>query len=126
MHQLLYLSYVIIRGTKGPYIFIPVSTIMDWHARAAEIQERFFRQGPYAYLCISEDSQTETRWTFNFMDLGMCHTLSGSAMVSFTPTGTYLVNKQECEDEDSALEAVFSGHYREFLSRFYLDMGVVV
>jgi hypothetical protein len=99
---------------------------MDWHTRAAEIQERFFRQGPYAYLCISEESQPEIRWTFNFMDLGMCHTLSGSASVSLTPTGTYLVDHEEHANEDSALVAVFSGHYRDFLECFYRDLRIYV
>ena len=99
---------------------------MNWHTRSDELQERYFRPGPYAYLWISKDTQGETHWSFNFMDLDMCHTLSGRAQVSLTPTGTYLVDQQEHQDEAGALDAVFSGHYQKFIAQFYRDLRIFV
>jgi hypothetical protein len=99
---------------------------MNWHTRSEELQARYFRPAPYAYLWISKEMQGQTHWSFNFMDLGMCHSLSGRNHVSLTPTGSYLVDQLELPDETAALDAVFSGRYQKFVSQFYRDMRVFV
>lgn len=94
---------------------------MDWHTRADELQARFFRTGSRTFLWLKHQ-QDLLQWSFTFMDLGMCHTLSGHARVSPGPSGGYLVNQRQYATEDEALYAVFGGHYQAFVDRLYRDM----
>ena len=99
---------------------------MDWPARTHEIQTRFFRTGPRTFLWLEHGvfSQDLLQWTFTFMDLGMCHTLSGHARVIPVPTGGFLVNKNLYQTEEAAIHAVFGNHYPTFVDRLYRDMLV--
>jgi hypothetical protein len=103
---------------------------MDWHTRTEELQSRFFRTGSRACLWIdkmgkSVDPSVLT-WTFTFMDLGMCHTISGHARVVKSDDGAILVNDVRYPNEDAALEAVFADHYQKFLNHFYRQMRLFV
>lgn len=100
-------------------------TVLDWDARQIEIQSRFFRPPPYAYLWMEYAPKAHyLAWCFNFMDLGMCHSLSSKAIVRIQPDGTYVVDDTPYPDEDAALEAVFGGHYAHFMSELYRDLRV--
>ncbi len=94
---------------------------MDWHTRSNEIQARFFRTGSKTFLWLKHH-QDLLQWSFTFMDLGMCHTLSGHARVHSAPSGGYLVNQRPHSTEDEALLAVFGGHYQTFVDRLYRDV----
>lgn len=94
---------------------------MDWHTRSNEIQARFFRTGSKTFLWL-EQQQDLLRWSFTFMDLGMCHTLSGHASVLQAESGEYVVNGWGHASENDALEAVFGKHYHNFVDRLYRDM----
>ena len=95
---------------------------MDWPFRAQEIQKRFFRPPPYAYLWIDfTQDNNMLSWCFTFMDFGMCHTISGSTTV-IRKNGCFLVGQESWPSEDMALEAVFGGHLDHFLQEFYRDI----
>ena len=97
---------------------------MDWYTRTDELQSRFFRTGPKTFLWLDYGrlSPDLLQWSFTFMDLGMCHTLSGHARADVLPSGGFLVNNTHYMIEDAALEAVFAGHYPCFVERLYRDM----
>jgi hypothetical protein len=99
---------------------------MDWPARTHEIQARHFRgPGPYAYLWIDyKPAARLLSWCFTFMDLGMCHSLSGKATVEPAEPGGFLVDGLPFPDEPGALAHVFGGHYAHFLRELYRDLGV--
>ena len=96
---------------------------MDWPARTQEIQRRFFRAPPCAYLWVDFSHENSLlSWCFTFMDLGMCHTISSTTTV-VQKNGCFLVGRESWPTEDMALEAVFGGHYEHFLQEFYRDVG---
>jgi hypothetical protein len=97
---------------------------MDWHTRTDEIQSRFFRAGPRTFLWLDYGTLSPDllQWSFTFMDLGMCHTLTGHASANVLPSGGYLVNFKHHPTEEAALEAVFGEHYPGFVERLYKDM----
>lgn len=96
---------------------------MDWPSRVREIQSRFFRPPPYAYLWINfAQDNNMLSWSFTFMEFGMCHTISSSAVV-IRKNGCFLVGRESWPSEDMALEAVFGGHLNHFLQEFYRDIG---
>lgn len=97
---------------------------MDWHARTDEIQARFFRAGPKTCLWLDYGTLSKDllQWSFTFMDLGMCHTLSGHARVQLAGAGEYVVNGRGHASENDALETVFGKHYQNFVDRLYRDM----
>lgn len=99
--------------------------VLTWDARQDEIQTRFFRPPPKAYLWMEyRHAAHYLSWCFNFMDLGMCHSLSSRAVVKALPDGTFLVDDVSYPDESSALEAVFGGHYAHFMSELYRDLHI--
>ena len=99
---------------------------MDWPARTHEIQALHFRgPGPYTYLWIDyKPTSRLLSWCFTFMDLGMCHSLSGKATVEPCKAGAFLVDGMPFPNEASALAYVFGGHYAHFLREFYRELGV--
>jgi len=102
---------------------------MDWHTRTDEIQERYFRTGPRTCLWIecAKHDPTILTWSFTFMDIGMCHTISGHArVVKVSKNGPFKVNELEYPDENQALAAVFQGHLQDFQNRFYKQMSLFV
>ena len=102
-----------------------MSYCLDWHARQVELQTRFFRAPPLAYLWIDYKPEAHyLSWCFNFMDLGMCHSLSSKAVVRRMEDGSYVVDKTTYGTEDEALAAVFGGHYAHFMYELYRDLGV--
>lgn len=99
---------------------------MDW--TPGEIQSRYFRTGDKTFLWLDYDEITALlSWSFTFLDLGMCHTLSGRATVSLLPhtPPVYMVNGQSAATREQAMHAVFAGHYRDFLVQLYADLGVL-
>lgn len=94
---------------------------MDWPTRSDEIQTRFFRTGPKTFLWLDYGTLSPDllQWSFTFMDLGMCHTLSGHARVQ---QPGFLVNGRVFASESDALEAVFGGHYQKFVDGLYRDI----
>lgn len=101
---------------------------MNWDGN--EIQSRYFRVGPGTHLWLDYDEKAETLlWCFTFLDLGMCHTLTGTATLTFPTLPDmmhYTVNGQTELDSDSAMQRVFAKHYQNFLTRLYIDLGVQV
>ena len=100
-------------------------TRMDWPDRADEIQARFFRTGTRTFLWLDYGTGGPTllRWSFTFMDLGMCHTLSGRARVQQQQENKgWLVNGKEHASENDAMHAVFAGHFQSFVDGLYRDM----
>lgn len=96
--------------------------MIDWVSRKDEIQARFFRPPPYARLWIEYSPVNDLlSWSFTFMDLGMCHTISYNTTIA-QENGSYRVGRESWPNEDMALEAVFGGHYNNFLNEFYMDM----
>lgn len=99
--------------------------MLNWHTRQTELQTRFFKPPPMAYLWVDYKPEGDyLSWCFNFMDLGMCHSISSKAIVKALPDGTFLVDGLSFSNEDSALDAVFGGHYSHFIWELYRDLGV--
>lgn len=100
---------------------------MNWVNRRDEIQKAFFRTGIFTFLSIDFDEKTGlVQWVFTFLDLGMCHCISSSAMVTSTENGIFTVNEGECVSEQEALVAVFDGRLSCFVEELYDELGVVV
>lgn len=92
-----------------------------------EIQPCYFRAGDKTFLWLDYNEETALlSWSFTFLDLGMCHTLSGRATVSLVPNSpsAYMVNGQVHGTREQAMHAVFAGHYKDFIVQLYLDLGV--
>lgn len=98
---------------------------MDW--TPSEIQARFFRVGNQTFLWLdyNEDAALLS-WSFTFLDLGMCHTLSGRATVSLLPHSppVYSVNGQIHDTREEAMHAVFANHFNDFMTQIYADLDI--
>jgi hypothetical protein len=89
------------------------------------IQAQFFRTGSYSYLHIEQQPDQSIKWTFTFLDMGMCHCFTSQARVSMCPPSQFImVDDKEYPSLDQALHAIFGGHYQRFLQSFYRDLGV--
>jgi hypothetical protein len=91
---------------------------MDWANRKNDIQKRFFRDGLYSKLDITY-TFVMVSWTFNFLDFGMHHNLSGKNLFIEGDSGHFLVDGNEATSEEHAMQMVFGGHYDAFLEDFY-------
>ena len=95
---------------------------MEWEDRIQEIQDKYFRSGPYTRLDIDYcKKKNRLRWKFSCMDFGMCHVISGHAIV--VGEESFSVNGRSNLSREQAWEAVFSGHYAAFMRDFFRDIG---
>ena len=63
------------------------------------------------------------KWTFNFNELGMHHTLRGRGFVKQRGRKIY-VNGRPVESGAAARERVFGGRYRRYLEKLYRDLDL--
>ena len=54
--------------------------------------------------------------TFTFMDMGMYHTISSFAIISYNQHGNFMVDGQSEPNEASALFSVFGWHYSRYIA----------
>lgn len=95
---------------------------MNWPLRKCEIHARFFGETPFEHLTIRYAPETNVlSWHFVFLDFGMCHSVSHQATVS-CQDGVFCVNDQTQDSEDTALAAVFAGHFARLQAEVYEDM----
>ena len=97
---------------------------MDWRARKDEIQSSYFRRGTGTYLWLEWDSaSTVLSWRFDMLELGMSHTLTGTARVRQDDKRRWFVN-DSCTgmNVEGAWTAVFDGYYAGFLQEIHEDL----
>jgi hypothetical protein len=98
---------------------------MNWEQRVKEIQNLYFRSGPYTHLWIEYKQIThQLAWCFTFLDLGLCNSVSSHALVTCSEEGEYQVNGKKCDSEKQALDCVFANHYTRYIWEFYREMGL--
>lgn len=98
------------------------------------LQDRFFRTGIYTHLFVqmldgeepTGASTLHVKWIFSFQDLGSTHVLTRDpAVICVDPdTGNILVDNVPHADIASAEQAIFGGHYSNYMRELYEFEGI--
>ena len=95
---------------------------MDFLLDTEEVQKEHFRSGVGTHLQITskvlDRYVLEIKWTFHFLDLGMCHRVRGVSRV--ISVGRLLfVNGRRARSLEEARRRVYGGRYARFVRRLY-------
>ena len=101
----------------------------SWPGRGQEIYEKFFPCGLYTHFYIhpiqkNEDGTREVRWTYTFMDLGMCHTLEKSFVIAEHSILDRDTKEITLVDTPLTLRNAVFNHYWPFARNVLADLGI--
>ncbi len=103
------------------------------HEYTEYIQKKFFKTGLYTHFHIDmvEPESSDgllVKWTFTFQDLGSTHILTRDpAYVKFDPsTGEIIVDNIPFQGLENAEDAIFQGHYSNYMQDMYRFEGIVM
>jgi hypothetical protein len=99
---------------------------MDWTALVGEIHSLFFPTGWGTFLrLIPQEDSRDVKWEFIFLDLGMCHVISGGSRVEYTKTEGYTVDGRGVGwDLHAVWYDVFHGRHARFQRELYANLGI--
>ena len=101
----------------------------SWPGRGQEIYHEFFPCGLYTHFYIhpigvNADGTREARWTYTYMDLGMCHTLEKSFLIAEHTVLDRGTKEITVVDTLPKLRRAVFNHYHQYARGVLDDLGI--